>query len=429
MLTIRQSGRPEYNRAYMRYANLDEATNALLLYAPNYLPGKYDLSVISQLMELVGNPQERLRVIHVAGTSGKTSTCYYIRALLELSGCRTGMTVSPHITAINERVQVDGQPLNEQQYLNYLDEFLEIVRAGSVTPSYYEITMAFAYYVFDKEHVDYAVIETGLGGLVDGSNVASRADKVCAIQRIGYDHTEILGETIEDIALQKAGIIHQDNTVFVLEQTNEAIQTIINYARTKKASITIVPEKNDPEIPVAYQHANWSLAVAVYQYIMARDHLKPLDTDQLSQAKKMTAPGRYEVHTYKNKRIILDGAHNEQKLNALFDSLYDTHGQNPVVIFSVKGRKDKKVADYLMTIKGHCSTLIFTGFHVGQDSISIQNVDLDYMKNEADKLGIPSIVIADQAMAIDHAMSQDSDTILITGSLYLISEIRKLIVD
>lgn len=428
MLTIRQSDREGYNRAYMRYKNLDEATQALLSYAPNYLPGKYDLSVISQLMKLVGNPQEKLRVIHVAGTSGKTSTCYYIRALLELSGCRTGMTVSPHITAINERVQIDGKPLNEDQFLSYLDEFLEIVRASTVKPSYYEITMAFAYYVFDKEHVDYAVIETGLGGLVDGSNVASRKDKVCAIQRIGYDHTEILGETLEEIALQKAGIIHDHNTVFVLQQADEALRTIIDYAQTKNAKVSVVQETNDTEIPVAYQHANWSLAVAVYQYLVTRDHLEHLDDAQRSRAKKMTAPGRYEVHEYKHKKVILDGAHNEQKLTALFDSLYDMHGQDPVVIFAIKGRKDKKVGDYLAVIKGRCRALIFTGFHVGQDSIYIQNVDLDFMTNEADKLGIPSVAIADQASAIDYAIDQDSDTILITGSLYLISEIRKLIV-
>lgn len=426
---IRQSDVAEYNITYMKYATLDQAAQALLLYSTLSRTGTYSLSTMHQLMSAVGNPHERIRVIHVAGTSGKTSTCYYIRALLELSGCRTGMTVSPHITAINERVQIAGVPLDESRFLEYLDTFLDMVDRVDLAPSYYELTMAFAYYVFGREQVEYAVIETGVGGLLDGSNIASHQDKICVIQRIGYDHTEILGDTVEKIALQKAGIIHEHNIVFVLEQPEAALDTIVSYAGTKHAEVTIVKDTHDADVKVAFQQANWSLALAVYTYIVDRDRLHMIDAQQMRIAKGQTAPGRYEVRVYKGKKVILDGAHNEQKFTALLDSLPTNDVQKPIVIFSIKQSKGHKAGEYLKLLKGHCSQLVLTTFAVGQDMRSIKNVNVAIVKRYADEIGIRATVVANEREALAYALGQEPDTIVITGSLYLISEMRKLIVD
>lgn len=424
---IRQSDMTEYNISYMRYANLNDATQALLLYAPMSKLGVYDLDMMHRLMNAIGDPHKRLRIIHVAGTSGKTSTCYYIRALLELSGSRTGLTVSPHITAINERVQIDGVPLEEALFLQYLGTFMGMVESTDLHPSYYELTMAFAYYVFDKEKVDYAIIETGLGGLLDSSNVASREDKICVIQRIGYDHTEILGNTIEEIASQKAGIIHEKNAVYILDQPQPVLDVTESYAQTKHAFVTVVKNSHDTEIPVAYQRANWSLALAVYRYVAQRDSVQVINSSQLTLAKQQTPPGRYEVLSYRHKTVILDGAHNEQKLRALVDSLPD-YANKPVIIFSLKGNKDQNIAEYLRLLKDSCSQLVLTTFVVGQDIRSINNVDVEIVKKCADEIGIPSIIIDDQQSALDYAVGQEPNTVLITGSLYLVSEMRKLIV-
>lgn len=413
----------------MRYSSLDEATQALLTYAPASKLGVYTLSMMHQLMTAVGNPHTRLRIIHVAGTSGKTSTCYYIRALLELSGRRTGLTVSPHITAINERVQIEGLPLDESSFLQYLDTFINIVDSTGLKPSYYEMTMAFAYYVFDQEHVDYAIIETGLGGLLDSSNVAARDDKVCVIQRIGYDHTEILGDSIEEIALQKAGIIHEHNPTFVLDQPRPALDTIVSYAYTKHADVTIVKDSHDPDINVTYQRANWSLAHAVYNYLVSRDHVRMIDGQLLVQAKTQTPPGRYETLSYKGKTVILDGAHNQQKLVALFDSLPAYAVVKPVIIFALKAGKDYELGEYLGLLKTHCSQLVLTTFAVGQDIRLIKNVDIEVVKRHADELGISATLVSNQQDALDYAVGQESDTVLITGSLYLVSAMRKLIVN
>ena len=429
MLVIRQSGVAEYNIPYMRYSTLNQATQALLQYAPVNKIGVYDLSVMQQLMVALGSPQDRLRIIHVAGTSGKTSTCYYIRALLELSGSRTGLTVSPHIIAINERVQIGGEPLAEKRFLQYLDTFMDIVDSTILMPSYYELAIAFAYYVFDKEHVDYAIIETGLGGLLDSTNVASHKDKVCVIQRIGYDHTEILGDTIEKIALQKAGIIHDHNPVFIAEQPEPALDVIMTYARTKHAEVTVVKVTHDANIPVMYQQGNWSLAFAVYNFIVSRDHIQMVDDEQRVSAMAQTPPGRYEVREYKGKTVILDGAHNEQKLAALFHSLSILVVARPTVIFSLRENRDTKVGEYLKLLKDRCSQIVLTTFAVGQDARSIKSVDVAVVKRQADELGIPATIAYSQADALAYALNQEPDTVLITGSLYLVAEMRKLIVD
>ena len=428
-LVIRHCDMAEYNISYMRYKNLDEATQALLLYAPAATIRVYTLETMHQLMAAVGNPHTRLRVIHVAGTSGKTSTCYYIRALLESSGCRTGLTVSPHITEINERVQIDGEPLEEARFVQYLETFMSLVEATTLSPSYYELTIAFAYYVFDQEHVDYAIIETGLGGLLDSSNVAMRDDKVCVIQRIGYDHTEILGDTIEEIALQKAGIIHENNEVFVMEQPEPALTAIVSYARMKHTEVNIVEDTHDADIAVTYQQANWSLGLAVYKFIVSRDHIQMANNLQLARAKTQFPPGRFEVSVYKGKTVILDGAHNEQKLTALFDSLPASSLNKPIIIFSLRENRDQKIAEYLQIIKDHCSQIVLTTFAVGQDARSIKSVDPEVVKRHADEIGILATIITNQQDAFSFALSQEYDTILITGSLYLVSEMRKLIVD
>lgn len=403
---------------------LDQATKMLLHFAPQKRAIHYDLSKMKQLMTALGNPQNSLRVIHVAGTSGKTSTCYYIRALLESGGHRTGMTVSPHIVSINERVQIGGTPLAEEMFISYLQTFMEIVETSGLTPSYYELTMAFAYYVFRKERVDYAVIETGLGGLLDGSNVVERADKVCVIQRIGYDHTEILGDSLQEIALQKAGIIQQGNTVLLLDQPQEIVQVITEYAKTKQANIYTVHERHHNDITVAYQHANWTMATAVYEFLRKRDNLSVLPPDVLTVAQKSTPPGRYEWRKYNDRLVIFDGAHNQQKLEALLRSLPQTDSK-PTVVFSLKETANKKIDDCIKVLSAYCGLLVITTFMLGQDNRVITSVSPDILDTVAKKFDIPTVIKTDPKQALEYATEHSTSPVVVTGSLYLVSTIRK----
>ena len=166
----------------------------------------YTLDTMRALMLALGNPQNSYKTIHVAGTSGKTSTSYYIAALLGQTGKKIGLSVSPHVDNVNERVQIDLVPLDEHEYCQQFSTFLQIINKLRIKPTYFELLIAFAFWQFAQEKVDYAVIEVGLGGLLDGTNVIERSDKVCVIADIGLDHVAVLGNSLAGIAAQKAGI-------------------------------------------------------------------------------------------------------------------------------------------------------------------------------------------------------------------------------
>src|SRR5688572_622401 len=206
---------------------LADAETALRAYIPSApLKDRYTLDRMQALLAFLGDPQEKLRVVHIAGTSGKTSAAYFVRGLLQASGARTGLTISPHMVSLAERVQIAGAPVSDAAFVQYIHDFLPLVEKSGLQPSYFEIIIALAFWVFAHEDVDFAVIETGLGGLLDATNTVRRADKVCVITDIGLDHTDILGETIPEIAAQKAGIIQPGNIVVVQNQQSAALNVI-----------------------------------------------------------------------------------------------------------------------------------------------------------------------------------------------------------
>ncbi|HET6924268.1 MAG TPA: Mur ligase family protein, partial [Candidatus Saccharimonadales bacterium] len=300
-----------------------EAHAALRKYYQVPLNGPYTLDRMYRLLAAVGNPQDTLRAIHIAGTSGKTSTAYYAAALLQQTGAKVGLTVSPHVDEVNERVQLNLTPLPEAQFCAELTEFLALVEASDITPSYFECMIAFAYWEFARQQVDYAVVEVGLGGLLDGTNTIQRDDKVCVIADIGFDHTEVLGDTLEAIAAQKAGIIQPHNAVFVHPQ-DEAVMAVFQEAcHAKVAELTVVPDTLpfDSLYLPSFQRRNLSLALAAVKYVLQRDGRNPLDDGQIETAARTHIPARMETVKSGGRTFILDGAHNAQKLATLFDDV------------------------------------------------------------------------------------------------------------
>jgi len=201
---------------------------------------RMSLDYIRSLLDYLGNPQERLRIIHIAGTSGKTSTAYYAAALLTAAGKKAGLTVSPHVDLLNERVQINMTPLPEALFVREMNEFMACVEQGGFTPTYFELLYAFAFWEFARQQVEYAVIETGVGGLLDNTNVVTRSDKVCVLTDIGFDHTSLLGTTLPEIARQKAGIIQLHNAVFCWRQSAEVLAVFRAVTRQKQADLHIL---------------------------------------------------------------------------------------------------------------------------------------------------------------------------------------------
>lgn len=410
--------------AMKNVSSLREVEAILLSYAPNRMyVADYKLERVRLLHEHIGNPQDNLKVIHVTGTSGKTSTAYFVRALLESTGVRVGLTVSPHIKTTCERVQVHGGPLPESAFVSYFNKFYALVEGFEPRPTYFELMTAFAYWVFEKEKVDYAVVEVGLGGRYDATNVVSRNDKVCIINSIGYDHTEIFGDTLIAIANEKAGIIQEGNKVFTVEQEDEARVVIENQANEKHADLTVVtPVLNpDSDVPVFQQH-NFQLALAATRYVAGRDGLR-LPDDAESLVRSIAVPGRYETYTIGDKTVVLDGAHNPQKLGALLEVLTHRHKEPAVVIAGLSEAPTKKIVECVHLLSNFAARVFYTTFAVQRD-VTRYSVQLDVfsgLKREQDEM------IEEPKDALERALQGDEKLVVVTGSLYLVSIVRPFV--
>ncbi|MEO8862893.1 MAG: Mur ligase family protein, partial [Candidatus Saccharimonadales bacterium] len=296
--------------------NLVEANLVLARYIPltKEITGKdITLERMRPLMDHLGNPERGLCVIHIAGTSGKTSTAYYIASLLKQQGRTVGLTVSPHMDSVTERVQLDMQTLSEADFCMALSEFIDLLDSAPLQPTYFELLTAFAYWYFAKVGVDYAVVETGLGGLYDATNIAHGNNKVCVITDIGYDHMHVLGNTLPEIAAQKAGIIWPHNQVFSYPQPEE-IMSVLEAKCLETHSIlnvlSIIEHHDGPEslgaLPL-YQKRNWLLAKYVCDFVVERDGLQKLSSTQISSSIQIQVPGRMEIVKYLGKTIVMDG--------------------------------------------------------------------------------------------------------------------------
>ena len=392
----------------------------------------YTLTRMRELMAALGNPQDSLRVIHVAGTSGKTSTCYYVASLLKAAGQRVGLTVSPHITQVNERVQLDLQPMPEAEFCHELELFLDMVKKTGVQPTYFELLVAFAYWVFAKAGVDYAVVEVGLGGLSDGTNVVHSRDKVCIITDIGYDHMHVLGNTLEKIASQKAGIVHQGNHIFAYKQSPEIHAVLQRRAAEKEAALNIVRTGTSRKLPddmAMFQSRNWFLAHAVYEFLRQRNDLPRLSRNQLIASARAQIPARMEVLQLGDKTIVLDGAHNAQKMRALAVSLRNLFPDEPIAcLFAfVKHRNDRLHAtlEQLIWIASH---LTVTSFTLEQE-LSKTSLPPAAVLRVCNELGFDDIdAEPDTEKALRSILARPERVLLITGSFYLIGRLRPLLI-
>jgi len=409
---------------------INDAETRLLSYSPIKMTGEsYKLDRMRELMRRLNNPQNNLKIIHVAGTSGKTSTSYYIRSLLEATGAKVGLTASPHIVSITERIQIGGKPLADDIFLEYLNRFLGIIEAWpEIEPTYFELLVALAYWVFREESVDYAVVEVGLGGMLDATNVISRDDKICVITPIGLDHTNILGDSISAIAAQKAGIIGPHQAVFSAPQLELAANAIRKRVELQTGELHITSDKIQHTDLPSFQQLNFMLARSVVEYVITRDGLEKLTDIQLQKSAYDTPPGRFEKFQIGSKVIILDGAHNPQKLAALIDTLQQKEITGAAWLTGFIEAPEQKIEDCLAIIASsqpaYCT---FTQFSVGQDIKGRKSVAAADLQREAARLKLQSDIITNPEQALAHVLNKPATTIIVTGSLYLVSLLRPVL--
>lgn len=378
----------------------------------------YSLDRIKNLLDKLNNPQDKIKVVHIAGTSGKTSTCYYLAKLLTLSGYKTGLSVSPHIESVNERLQVNLDPVSEKEFCAYFEEFTRILESLAIKITYFELFVAFAFWYFAKNEVDYAVIEAGLGGLLDATNVVNREDKICVITDIGLDHMEILGETLADITAQKAGIIQKSNKVFCNRQEAVILDQLKQLADIKDAELFINPEENFD----SFGARNFSLASFVSDKIFEEGSKPKLTEAQLKEASKVTIPGRMERYSISSKTVILDGAHNLQKVENLLKSLKsELKPGDCCFVLAVGDNKKTHLLEMTQAISKHASHVILTDFKAKQDFMR-ESLSPGYLKSYFDQVSSEKVFDLDKA--IDKALCRPEKTIIFTGSLYMVGPAR-----
>ncbi len=391
----------------------------------------YTLETMTKLMDFLGNPQNKLKVVHVAGTSGKTSTTYYVAALLKAAGKKVGLTVSPHVDEINERVQIGLVPLPEAVFCAELTEFLKIIKKSGVEPSYFEVMVAFAYWEFVRRGAEYAAVEVGLGGLVDGTNVVARPDKVCVITDIELDHINVLGSTLGEIAAQKAGIILPKNSVFCYRQGTEVMEQIAARATQKRADLHVLP--NDAaladftDLPL-FQQRNLGLALQAVNQVLRQNGEPEITKQQLATAAQTHIPARMEEVMLSDKTLIIDGAHNAQKLHALGESVRRKYpGKPKAAVVSFAGGRSYRLEDSVAELVPLLDHIIITSFDSAQDSPHA-SVDPAELAQVFKRHGAKSIqIVAEPTAAFKLLLQRPEPVLIVAGSFYLLNHIRPLV--
>lgn len=408
------------------FRSFNEITNFLSSFVPNKkkTARHYNLESMTALMKALGDPQEKYKVIHIAGTSGKTSTAYYAASLLKTTGKKIGLTVSPHVDSISERVQINGLPIAETKYCSEFNVYMNMVNELPLKPTYFELILAFSFWEFARQNVDYAVVEVGLGGLLDGTNVIRRSDKVCVITDIGLDHMDFLGDTLTLIAEQKAGIVHKDNHVFVYSQGAEVDGSIQAVVHKNSGMLHIVSPPSEAtfiDLPT-FQRRNINLAIAAVEYVLNRDKLSPLTDTQKSQAANVYIPARMEVLKNKNQTIIVDASHNQQKMSVLVSSIKDKF---PGAVFDVMLAlsSGKEVDAVISEMKPIARSFIITRFS-GQQDLPKKAIDPNLIMEECIKQGIHAEIIEDPLDALQSLQKSKNPFKIVTGSFFLLNQIR-----
>ena len=401
---------------------------------------KVDLTNTILLCEALGNPHRQFKSIHVAGTNGKGSTSHSLAAILQTGGYKTGLYTSPHLVDFRERIKVNGQWCDEQFVIDFTQKVIPLIE--EIQPSFFEITVAMAFYYFAQQQVDVAVIEVGLGGRLDSTNIIT--PQLSIITNIGFDHVSILGNTLQGIAFEKAGIIKpsipvvigealpETKSIFKDKANNEnspiifAQQTryVVNFnAEPHLLTIEVaVNNTNEPEtyqldLPGLYQIKNLlTVLEATSQlnkigYVLTRETIKK----GLCNVKQLTGlHGRWEM-IQKDPLLIVDVAHNEDGIKQLVEQLeLCTYTHLHVVIGMAK---DKDINGVLALLPKQ-ATYYFTKAQIPR---ALNEQMMQAQGKAFGLIGNHYATVTDAVQAAkDHATKQD--LILVCGSVFVVGE-------
>ena len=404
---------------------LDEAISRVLVPKLAEERGVGVSSRMQKLMASLGNPQNDLRVIHVAGTSGKTSTSYMITALLKEAGKTVALTVSPHVDTVRERAMINLASLAEKDWELELREFIVLMNKHDCVASYFEFYMAFAFWLAKKRKVDYMVVETGVGGRCDASNVIENPDKVAVLTDVGLDHTNILGNSLAEITAEKLGIVKSGNTLLLNRQTAEVMNEVERVMQARGGDLVVLNTRKDD-----FWLRNFALARAVVDLVLRRDACALPTVDQIERAFRVQVPARAELLHYKGREVILDASHNPQKLQALADYLGRYGKKKRILVLSLAENKAETALASFRVMRKLADDVIITDFKEPKiGSTEKKALPLAEMKNYASAVGFSKIRVEPSAKkALDVACDLGFEQVVVTGSFYLLNQLRPCLI-
>ncbi len=412
---------------------------------------KADLKNIIALSETLNNPEKKFKSIHVAGTNGKGSVSHMIASVLQESGYKTGLFTSPHLKDFRERIRINGQMIDEETITDFIENHKSSFDV--IEPSFFEWTTALAFKYFEKEKVDIAVIETGLGGRLDSTNIIT--PELSVITNISFDHMQLLGDTLEKIATEKAGIIKKRIDVVIGERQKESENIFIDKAKEKNSSIVFASDhyqseiislvnevqtfrirKNDSilydnlsiDLSGAYQLRN--ICTVLQTLELLKKKFSKIDDDKIRRGlQKIKANtgllGRWQVIN-KNPITIADVGHNEagikyvmDQLNSMLEKNQDDKTQNKIKLHIVFGIVNDKDPSHILAILPKHASYYFCKANIPRA------LDADELKKTAVAFNILGESYSSVTTALEAAQknANKEDIIFIGGSTFVVAEI------
>jgi dihydrofolate synthase/folylpolyglutamate synthase len=414
---------------------------------------KADLNNTLAICKLLNNPETKFKSIHIAGTNGKGSTSHMLAAVFQKAGYKTGLYTSPHLKDFRERIKINGKEIHKKYITNFVEKYKNSFE--QIEPSFFEWTVGLAFKYFAYKKVDIAIIEVGLGGRLDSTNVIKPL--VSLITNISYDHTNLLGNTLEKIAKEKAGIIKPKTPVVISETQPKVKQIFIDKAKTNKSDIYFADElyvhRKESYIPKfdftahrykvkgikeelvvlvdllgTYQKYNLAGVLTTINLLKKDFHIKEHHIeDALVEVKKLTGlHGRWEILSKKNPRIICDTGHNKDGIKQVMGSVNREYITKWVkgklhVVFGVVNDKDVSELFSLLKTNKHFASATY---YFCKPNIP-RGMEVSVLNKAANKQGLNGKEYKTVKSALKAAKKQakDKELVFVGGSTFTVAEV------
>ncbi|MDQ4105894.1 MAG: Mur ligase family protein [Actinomycetota bacterium] len=376
---------------------------------------------IEALLDLLDHPERDLRVAQVVGTNGKGTTAVALAATLELAGHPSGVYLSPHVLSYVERMMVRGTFVSEGAFAATMGEVLDLADANNIPASQFELLTAGALGLFRSEGLSWAVLEAGLGARHDATT-AARPEAV-VLTNVGLEHTEYLGDTIEEIAREKLASVPLNGTLILGSDEPWLVGLARSECRRRGARLVEVsPDSDPPHAPtVTYAARNVALGIRAAEVLLDRE-FGPGDRKEVFERVSGALPARFERHEVRGVPVVVDGGHNPAGLAAALGAVREIYGDRPLgVVFGAL--RDKDIGSMLTALKNEASSLALTR-PVNERAANPGWVLREF--DPRDREGRSAAVVADSGEALERVveeMKQAGGVVLVTGSLYTAAEV------